>query len=232
MATGSSATEGPHPAASASLKQRLLAAVLATVGPKTESRFKERKEKLFSQLSRQHGCSSVLEIGIGGAPNLKYYAANNVDTIIGVDPNPAMQKYALKEAASSGLSEGKLRLVVGDAQALPLEDASMDAVVSTLVLCSVPSPEKTLAEVLRVLKPGRKFFFMEHVAAEEGSTLRSAQRWAAPVVRCSAECSVDRETLKTIQEAGFKEVEADEYMLDLPVIGRIWAPSICGVAVK
>ncbi len=72
---------------------------------------------------------------MGTAPNLKFYAAN-VDTIVGIDFNAAMQPFALESAAQAGVEPGKLQLVVGRAEALPLPDACVDAVIATHVSCT------------------------------------------------------------------------------------------------
>ena len=78
----------------------------------------------------------VSRAGMGTAPNLKFYAAN-VDTIVGIDFNAAMQPFALESAAQAGVEASKLQLVVGKAEALPLPDACVDAVVATHVSSTV-----------------------------------------------------------------------------------------------
>ena len=101
------------------------------------------------------------------------------------------------------------------------------------VLCSVESPRRALAEVRRVLKPGGRFLFLEHVAAAPGSRLASVQRWVAPAVRLLAHgCHVDRDTLADIRAAGFSGVQADEFYMDSPAVVAFWRPHVCGVAIK
>ena len=95
--------------------------------PKAEWRFLERKLRLFEPLR-----GTVVEVGMGAAPNLKLYA-QHVDQIIGVDCNVAMHGYA-RRAAEAAHAGHKLRLLTGRAEALPLEDASADAVVMTHVI--------------------------------------------------------------------------------------------------
>ena len=115
----------------------------------------------------------VVEMGIGTFPNAKYYTtALPRDTrgpasldIIGIDPNDAMPTFALSGPAVDALRTAghSLRLIHGVAEALPLADGSADAVVCTLTLCSVPEPARALAEARRVLKPGGRLLFLEHV---------------------------------------------------------------------
>lgn len=117
--------------------------------------------KLFQALGNNPNTSTVLEIGIGTAPNLQYYAgrvcaqcksckivnasfAQGVE-VIGVDPNPEMQPYAEETAELEFQQPGdSLRLLTGSAEQLPLPDASVDAAVCTLVLCSVKQPNKVI----------------------------------------------------------------------------------------
>lgn len=88
--------------------------------------------------------------------------------------------YTYLEQKAAGL-KFQLELRIGTAEQLPVADASVDAVVSTLVLCSVEDGAATLQEVLRVLKPGGRFYFIEHVAAPQQTRLRTAQDWLSPV---------------------------------------------------
>ena len=105
----------------------------------------------------------------------------------------------------------------------------MDGVVSTIVLCSVKNPQLTLGEVLRVLKPGGRFFFIEHVAAPSGSQLRRLQRFASPIFRGIGDgCRPDLETWTMIHEAEFSRLHMQSF--DVP-IGLI-RPHIMGTAVK
>ncbi|KAL6953537.1 hypothetical protein U1Q18_045796, partial [Sarracenia purpurea var. burkii] len=107
---------------------------------------------------------TVLEIGIGTGPNLKYYAGDNDFHVFGIDPNRKMEKYARAAALNAGLPPENFKFTRAVAEALPVSDASIDAVVGTLVLCSVKDVNMTLKEVMRVLKPGGIYLFMEHVA--------------------------------------------------------------------
>ena len=105
-----------------------------------------------------------------------------------------------------------MELHEGRAEALPLPDASADAVLSTLVLCSVDDVAQTLAEVHRVLRPGGRFYFLEHVAARAGSTRRRAQRLLKPAwCRLADGCRPDQDTSALIQQADFAEVQLEHF---------------------
>ncbi|MCL7032443.1 hypothetical protein MKW94_014343, partial [Papaver nudicaule] len=122
------------------------------------------KERIFSSLRGK--CKDVLELGIGTGPNLKYYAGDAGVHVYGVDPNKKMEKYAAAAALAAGLPSTNFYYTQAVGEALPANDASMDAVIGTLVLCSVKDVRTTLKEVKRVLKPGGLYVFVEHVAAE------------------------------------------------------------------
>jgi len=173
-------------------------------------------------LGRLHG--TVLEIGAGTAPNLAYYAQDV--RWIGIDPNPAMFPYAQREAERLGLT---IELRQGEAERLEIPSASMDAVVSTTVLCSVRDPGKVLQEIVRVLKPGGQFVFVEHVAAPRHTGQRRRQRLIRPIWKLASDgCHPDRETWVMIENAGFSQVQIEHFRLNIPLL----APHIAGVAVK
>ena len=177
----------------------------------------ERKRELLAPLR-----GTVLEIGPGTGANLGYFAPDV--RWLGIEPNPYMERYLAREAARLGRS---IEVRSGSAERLDLVDGSVDAVVSTLVLCSVPDQALALAEVRRVLKPGGRFVFLEHVAAPRGTWLRRAQRGVRPVWRLLGDgCYPDRETWQAIGRAGFARVTLDQFSLPLPIM----APHIAGWA--
>ncbi|KAL4569511.1 hypothetical protein LXL04_025150 [Taraxacum kok-saghyz] len=165
------------------------------------------KSQLFAKITGK--ATNILEIGIGTGPNLKYYATATSNTnIIGVDPNKKMEKYALAAAHASGLPQKNFKFIHAVAESLPVSDASMDAVVGTLVLCSVKDVHKTLQEIKRVLKPGGVYIFVEHVAAKDGTILKVVQRILDPLQQVVADgCHLTRETGETISGLGFSSVD-------------------------
>lgn len=199
--------------------KRLFAWMLAHGMGRYEQAMGERKRALLAPL---HGC--VVEIGPGAGVNLHSFAPDV--QWIGIEPNPWLHPYLRQEAARLGRS---IELRSGTAGAIDLPDASADAVVSTLVLCSVSDPARVLQEVLRVLKPGGRFVFLEHVAAPRGSGLRHLQRLLRPGWRVIADgCRPDRETWTAIEQAGFRRVEIEHFRGPIPVI----RPHIAGMAEK
>ena len=179
----------------------------------------DRKRVLFSDL---HG--DVLEIGPGTGINLCYYPIGI--RWIGIEPNLFMYPYLKKEAKKLHFD---IDLRSGSAEQLEIQDSTIDVVVSTLVLCSVNNPKRVLQEILRVLKPGGRFLFMEHVAAPLGTWLRRVQCWLRPVWRVVVDgCCPDRETLTVIESAGFDCISCQHFRAPLPIVG----PHVAGVAIK
>ncbi|WP_392477824.1 class I SAM-dependent methyltransferase [Nostoc sp. C110] len=179
----------------------------------------ERKRSLFANLQ-----GKVLEIGPGTGPNLPYYPKDI--HWIGIEPNPHMHSYLQKQAKKLGLN---IDLRIGNAEWLDAEDNSIDTVVSTLVLCSVPNIDYTLQAILRVLKPGGRFLFIEHVAAPKGTVLRQVQSAIRPIWQVIGDgCHPDRETLIALENAGFASINYERFDAQLPIV----SPHIIGVATK
>lgn len=196
-----------------------MAFLLARFGGKHERHVADRKRALLSELS-----GDVLEIGPGTGVNLRYY--RNGIHWIGIEPNPFMHPYLREEAKRVGL---KVDIRSGTAERLDIGDESVDAVVGTLVLCSVEDMRGTLREIQRVLRPGGRFVFLEHVAAPPDTWLRRLQRLVRPVSRLLADgCCPDRETWKVLLGAGFAQVDYQSFRVPIPIT----APHIAGVAVK
>lgn len=180
-----------------------------------------RKSALFAGL---HG--TVVEIGPGTGINLPYFPTGI--RYVGVEPNPHMHPFLRKKAEALGLA---VELHTATLEQLALEDASVDAVVSTLVLCSVPDEAATLGEIRRVLRPGGRFYFIEHVAAPPGTALRRMQQIVKPAWRLVADgCRPDRETGRLLEAAGFAEIHCEAFDLDQPF--SLVKPHIAGMAVK
>jgi len=179
----------------------------------------DRKRRLLSGIS-----GTLVEIGSGTGPNLQYLHPDVL--VVGVEPNPYMHPHFLRE--SSGW-RGRSHLVRGSAEALPFPDGSVDAVLSTLVLCSVDGLDVALQEIHRILKPGGIFIFLEHVGAPRGSWLRRLQWLVKPVWSTVGDgCQPDRDTDQNLLGAGFSRVRMERFSLPLPLV----SPHIAGVAEK
>ncbi|XAR65209.1 hypothetical protein NMG60_11009239 [Bertholletia excelsa] len=198
-------------------------------GTKTyEAEVAKYKSQLFTNL--RGTAETVLEVGIGTGPNLKYYANGSSVYVIGIDPNQKMEKYAQRAAASAGLPPTNFTFKQAVAEALPISDASVDVVVGTLVLCSVKDVELALKEVRRVLKPGGKYLFVEHVAAKDGTILRSVQGFLNPLQQIVVDgCHLTRTTGTNISEAGFSDVDINTAFLSSAFFIN---PHIYGIACK
>jgi ubiquinone/menaquinone biosynthesis C-methylase UbiE len=203
----------------AGLRKRVHAWMLSKANAKYERAVADYKRTLLGELS-----GKVLEIGPGGGVNLPYYPPGIHWT--GVEANRFMHPYLRKKAESLGLS---VELRLGNAEHLDFDDSTLDAVAGTLVLCSVANPAASLREILRVLRPGGRFVFIEHVAAPPGSGTRRRQGWVKPVWRFLGDgCYPDRETWTAIEEAGFDRVRLTHFRVPFPIIG----PHIAGVGFK
>jgi SAM-dependent methyltransferase len=181
----------------------------------------KRKRALFRDLPRQ-----VVEIGPGAGANLRYYAPGT--RVIAIEPNPAMHRRLRKNAARHGV-DLEIRGIRGEVLDLP--DASCGAVVGTLVLCTVEDPRRVVSEVHRILKPGGRFVFVEHVAAPQGTRLRRVQdALHASWRRFFDGCHLNRSTHLVLKEAGFASIEMDCFLLKVPFVPV--RPHIFGQAVK
>ena len=160
----------------------------------------------------------VLEIGAGTGANFEYY--DEGARVIALEPDPHMLKRAEAKLRSN------IELRQAPAEALPFADASFDAVVSTLVLCTVSDPPRALAEIRRVLRPGGKLVFIEHVRAE-GMAGRVQRVIRAPWRYFGAGCNIDRATGDTMRDASFEitTLKRTKFMPIMPVIYGVAEPS-------
>jgi ubiquinone/menaquinone biosynthesis C-methylase UbiE len=145
---------------------------------------------------------------------------------IGVEPNRYMHPHLRQEAHRLGIN---IDLRLGTAENLPLESASVDFAVSTLALCSVVDQKRAVREILRVLKPGGRFVFIEHVAAPTGTLLRRIQTTVKPVWRRLGDgCHPDRQTRDLLEGFSFAKLDIAEFIAPLPIV----SPHIAGSATK
>ena len=143
----------------------------------------------------------VVEIGAGNGRNFGFYPAG-VSEVVAVEPEPYLRALAQQAATRAPVTVSVVDAVAG---ALPLEDASCDAAVACLVLCSVPDQAAALAELRRVLRPGGELRFYEHVHAER-RPLRAVLSFADRSTlwpRLAGGCHAARDTLAAIEAAGF-----------------------------
>lgn len=146
-----------------------------------------------AELLRQaHG--QVVEIGAGTGLNVRHYPG----TAQVVLTEPVLAMYRRLEKRVAGRTG--MRPVPAAADALPIADGSVDAVVSTLVLCTVPDVDRVLAELVRVLRPDGRLLFCEHVRAEDPKLARRQRRLAGPWAAFAQGCRCDRDTVALLKQ--------------------------------
>ncbi len=145
----------------------------------------------------------VLEIGVGSGLNFPFYGAQ-VEMVIGVDPSPRLLALAQQRAADAGV---KAELIEGTTSAIPLADRSIDTIVMTWTLCSVPDPLLALREMRRVLKPDGRLLFIEHGLCPEKGVERWQHRLTPAWRHVSGGCHLDRKMDDLIRAAGFELAE-------------------------
>lgn len=148
-------------------------------------------------LAGAHG--RVLEIGAGTGLNLDYYP-DALERLVLTEPSRPMANRLEERADASALNP---EVVIAPAEKLPFEDDSFDTVVSTLVLCTVPDPVETLAEIKRVLVPGGDLLLMEHVRSESPARAKWQDRLETPWRWYGNGCRCNRDTVSTVEAAGF-----------------------------
>jgi ubiquinone/menaquinone biosynthesis C-methylase UbiE len=205
-----------------SLSGRFFAAIYDTVLAGTEKAGLGAHRSILLSMA----AGRVIEIGAGTGANLPFYRDAVSDLVVCEPAAPMARKLELK-LASFGRP---VRIVRAPAENLPLENASFDVAVSTLVLCTVGNPQRSLAELHRVLKPGGQLLFIEHVRAEEPRLARWQDRLNFLNKRIAEGCNCNRNTVAEIAAAGFTVTKLDRDRLHkVPPTIR---PLAVGVAVR
>ncbi len=143
----------------------------------------------------------VLEIGAGTGLNADHYP-EGLRRIVLTEPTSAMVKRLREKIATSGRPE--IEVLEAPADALPFPDDSFDTVVCTLVLCTVPVVDSALAELKRVLAPGGRLLFLEHVRHPDAGRARKQDRFNPIQRRIAAGCNCNRPTPDLLRQAGFQ----------------------------
>jgi ubiquinone/menaquinone biosynthesis C-methylase UbiE len=175
-------------------------------------------------LQSAHG--KVLEIGAGTGANLPLYGPN-VEALTVTEPEAPMARRLAKHLREQSRH---VTLVEAGAESLPLPNAEFDTVVSTLVLCTVKDPARSLGEVKRVLKPGGQLLFIEHVRSDDPGLAKWQDRLNGINRVIAHGCNCNRATLTAIEQAGFTIRALEKGQLaKAPTFVR---PLIVGVAFK
>ena len=183
--------------------------------------FTAAREELLASVTGE-----VLEIGFGTGLNLDHYPGT-VSSLTTVDVNPGVHRLAQKRLENARMPV-KFALVSGEN--LPMPAASFDAVVSTWTLCSIPDVESALLEIRRVLKPGGRFYFVEHGLSPDPATAKWQHR-LTPLQKIIADgCHLNRDHLALIASAGMKIIEKKQFMAEgLPAVGAFMTLGVATV---
>jgi ubiquinone/menaquinone biosynthesis C-methylase UbiE len=142
----------------------------------------------------------ILEIGIGSGANLRYYGSQ-AEHVIGLDPSVKLLEMAAEADRRSGLS---MELVKGSAETIPIDDKTIDTVITTWTLCSISDVNRALSEMRRVLKPGGSLLFVEHGLSPDNSVRRWQNRLNPIWKRVAGGCNLNRATRQLIEVTGFR----------------------------
>jgi ubiquinone/menaquinone biosynthesis C-methylase UbiE len=167
----------------------------------------------------------VVEIGAGTGLNVEHYP-DNVDDLVLTEPDAAMRRRLTRNLQRKGRIA---RIVDAPAERLPFADASVDTVVSTLVLCTVPDPERTLGEIARVLRPGGQLLFVEHVRAGSRFLAACQDGLVRPWRGFAGGCYCNRPTAELMRASGFIVAAEDSVWRAMPAIVH---PLIVGRATR
>ena len=148
----------------------------------------------------------VVEIGVGPGLNLQYYNLDTVNKVIGIDPSDELNKIAKKNANKVNLD---IEFNLSSAESIDLPTSSVDSVVCTFSLCSIPNPQKALKEIYRILKPGGKYYFCEHGLSPDLSTRVFQNVTNVFYPKLSGGCHANRDIPKLISESGLKILEKE-----------------------
>jgi SAM-dependent methyltransferase len=179
----------------------------------------DRRRALLSQAEGR-----CLEIGAGTGVNLELWP-DGIEALVLTEPDRHMAGHLRQRAESS---ERPVEIVEAPGERLPFEDASFDTVAMTLVLCTAPDPPAVLGEVRRVLTPGGRVLFLEHVRSQDPRRARWQDRLHGPWYAFGYGCNCNRDTLATINASGLRVEQVDHG--EMPQAPSIVRPMIVGVA--
>jgi ubiquinone/menaquinone biosynthesis C-methylase UbiE len=190
-----------------------------------EAGLTDMRAELLAQASGR-----TLELGAGTGLNLAHYG-DGVTELVLTEPDEFMARRLRERVERESRAGGATEVLEAGAEDLPLEDSSVDTVVSTLVLCTVESPERALAEVERVLRPEGRLLYIEHVISPDSPSL---ERWQHRLERpwgwIAGGCHPNRDTAGLLERSGLEAsaLERDEF----PKAPPLARPLIRGVATR
>ncbi len=181
----------------------------------------EHRDHLLEGLS-----GTVVEVGAGNGLNFAHYPSS-VTRVQAIEPEPYLRQRAELAGAAAPVT---VSVLDGSADRIPLNDATADAGVASLVLCSVPDQSSALAELHRVIRPGGELRFYEHVLASNARWARRQGRIDPIWTRFAGGCHLTRTTVDSIQAAGFDVEECEEFVFSTSVFDRLAASHVLGRA--
>lgn len=170
---------------------------------------RRRRRTLIAQ-----ACGRVVEIGAGTGLNLAHYP-DDLEELVLTEPEPGMRDKLARKVGRRGFTT---RIVDSGAEHLPFADASVDTVVSTLVLCTVDNPERALREIARILRPGGQLLFIEHVRASSRLLAACQDALFRPWRGFAGGCACNRATAETIRACGFTLEASEQLWRGMPAI--------------
>ena len=164
---------------------------------------REQREKMVPLASGR-----ILEVGMGSGLNIPFYNPDNVELVWGLEPSEGMRD---KAAPAIETAPFKIELIDLPGEEIPLEDNSVDTVLLTFTLCTIPDWHKALEQMRRVLKPGGKVVFCEHGLARDESVRKWQDRINPYWNKFAGGCNLNRPIPDLIEKGGFKieKVESD-----------------------
>ena len=202
------------------LSNKLFAKFYDSLNTLVEWRLKDLRIAICDQ-----AIGDVLEIGGGTGANLKYFSQFSSLTFL--EPNPFMAEILSKHAKKLNR---EIEIISAEGESIPFPDSSFDTVITSLTLCMVNNVDQVMNEILRVLKPGGKFIFYEHVV-DKRSTHKFFQTLLNPIWKYfTTGCNLTRDIEKAIRSTGFQTVEIKSFQLT--IIFPISLPNIIGNATK
>jgi ubiquinone/menaquinone biosynthesis C-methylase UbiE len=157
---------------------------------------------------------TVVELGFGSGTNLPYYPPA-VERVLAVEPSEVGRKLARGRLAASRIP---VEFVGLDGARIPLEDRSVDSAVSTWTLCTIPDVDRALAEVHRVLKPGGRFFFLEHGLSDDPAVARRQHRWDRVEQAIAGGCHLDRDIAAIVRASPLELEQVDTFTIRGPKV--------------
>lgn len=183
---------------------------------------REHRQRLLAGLT-----GDVVEVGAGNGLNFRHYP-QTVTRVLAVEPEEYLRNEAVRNAARAPVP---VDLVAGTSEALPAADATFDAAVCSLMLCSVPDQAVALAEIRRVLKPDGELRFYEHVEADSPSLARVQRAMDATFwPKVAGGCHASRDTVAAITHAGFAVEALDAFRFPDGRVPVPTSPHVIGAA--